>query len=97
MAENPLDMVEYAARVCYDSHNKTDPDKTADFVRGLIKRGHCTPLEHAYVRIHIDKMRLPEHSLMHFTSLQHPVIIHLLIEGYHVASSIVERMKTACS
>lgn len=73
MAENPLDMVEYAARVCYDSHNKTDPDKTADFVRGLIKRGHCTPLEHAYVRIHIDKLedastRTFAHALYQFAA-----------------------------
>jgi len=50
--DNPLQVVEYAARMCYASLDKIDPTKTADFVRNLVKRGHCTPLEHAYIRIY---------------------------------------------
>ena len=44
---DPLFIISYAARTCYNSHNKdvlADRDK---FVKGLIKSGHETPLEFA--------------------------------------------------
>lgn len=44
---DPLFIISYAARTCYNSHKKdvlADRDK---FVKGLIKSGHETPLEFA--------------------------------------------------
>ena len=72
-SKRPIDMVEYAARVCYDSIDKRDPAKTADFVRNLIKRGHCTPLEHAYVRVYPNSIedlstRTFAHTLYQFAA-----------------------------
>lgn len=72
-AKRPIDMVEYAARVCYDSIDKRDQAKTADFVRNLIKRGHCTPLEHAYVRVYPNRIDDPSirtfaHTLHQFAA-----------------------------
>lgn len=53
----PLQTIEYAARMCYASLDKMYPTKTADFVRNLMKRGHCTPLEHAYLRIYVEEIQ----------------------------------------
>ena len=44
---DPLFIISYAARTCYNSHNKDVLAKRADFVKGLIKSGHETPLEFA--------------------------------------------------
>lgn len=38
----------YAARTCYNSWDKDIPKKREDFVKGLIKAGHETPLEFAH-------------------------------------------------
>lgn len=48
----PLQMVEYCARVCYASTDKMTDKSARPFVENLIKRGHYTPLEHAYIRIY---------------------------------------------
>lgn len=44
---DPLYIISYAARTCYNSNDKDDLNKRADFVKGLIKSGHETPLEFA--------------------------------------------------
>lgn len=44
---DPLYIISFAARTCYNSHKKDKLDKRADFVKGLIKSGHETPLEFA--------------------------------------------------
>ena len=44
---DPLFVISHAARTCYNSHNKDNITKRADFVKGLIKSGHETPLEFA--------------------------------------------------
>lgn len=44
---DPLYIISYAARTCYNSNDKDDLNKRADFVNGLIKSGHETPLEFA--------------------------------------------------
>lgn len=51
---DPFELIETAARICFNSEDKKQPGKSESFVRGLIKRGHLTPLEHAYVRIYLD-------------------------------------------
>lgn len=44
---DPLFIISFAARTCYNSYSKDKLDKRADFVKGLIKSGHETPLEFA--------------------------------------------------
>ena len=38
---DPLFVISMAARTCYDSRSKDQVNKRADFVKGLIKSGHC--------------------------------------------------------
>lgn len=45
--DNPLNAIEMAARNCYQS--EINPDKTDGFIRGLIKRGHWSPMEHVTI------------------------------------------------
>ena len=44
---DPLFVISMAARTCYDSRSRDQVNKRADFVKGLIKSGHETPLEFA--------------------------------------------------
>lgn len=40
--------ITYAARTCYNSHDKDSLANRAGFIKGLIKSGHETPLEFAH-------------------------------------------------
>ena len=40
-------VISHAARTCYNSHGKDDLSKRDEFIKGLIKAGHETPLEFA--------------------------------------------------
>lgn len=53
----PLQLVEYCARVCYASADKITETSARPFVTNLVKRGHYTPLEHAYLHIYIDEIK----------------------------------------
>lgn len=44
---DPLFVISMAARTCYNSRSRDQVNKRADFVKGLIKSGHETPLEFA--------------------------------------------------
>lgn len=44
---DPLFVISHAARTCYNSFEKDKLNNRADFVKGLIKSGHETPLEFA--------------------------------------------------
>ena len=44
---DPLFVISMAARTCYNSRKKDTPMGRANFVKGLIKAGHETPLEFA--------------------------------------------------
>ena len=45
---DPAFNISYAARTCYNSNDKDELNKRAGFIKGLIKRGHETPLEFAH-------------------------------------------------
>lgn len=45
---DPLWTISWAARTCYSSRDKDNPRTRTDFVKGLIKNGHETPLEFAH-------------------------------------------------
>lgn len=44
-------IIELAGRVCYKSEDKITEDSAEKFVRGLINRGHLSPLEHGTVHL----------------------------------------------
>ena len=48
-----LNLVETAARNCYNSQVSLTYDKSENFIRGLIKRGHESPLEFANISVKI--------------------------------------------
>lgn len=62
---NMLEVVELAARNCYNSRKGDDPEK---FIRGLIKRGHESPLEFGNITVELilsrsDLAQLTRHRL----------------------------------
>lgn len=50
---DPLYTISMCARTCYNSRDKYNVDKGIGFVRGLIKSGHESPLENAYITFDI--------------------------------------------
>lgn len=51
---DPLFVISYAARKCYNSWDKDTLNTRADFVKSLIKSGHETPLEFSSVTFEIS-------------------------------------------
>lgn len=58
--------VEYAGRVCYRSHDRSDgtAEGAAAFCRGLIGRGHESVLEHVSLSVEIVCSRTCSHQLV---------------------------------
>ena len=50
-ADNALQRIELAGRVCYKSEGKITNKSARSFVERLVKMGHMTPLEHARIVI----------------------------------------------
>lgn len=50
---DPEAVIEQAARTCYQSQDRQQPDSAAGFITRLIAMGHLTPLEHAYATFRI--------------------------------------------
>ncbi len=53
ITENPEELIEFAARVCYQSFNKITEGSAANFIKKLLAMGHETPFEHAYATFYI--------------------------------------------
>lgn len=54
VTENAEALIEYAARVCYQSTGRCQPGTSGKFLQRLITQGHESPLEHAYATFHIS-------------------------------------------
>ncbi len=50
---NAEGLIEYAARICYQSAQRRQPGSAAKLIRHLISLGHESPLEHAYATFHL--------------------------------------------
>jgi len=57
-------LIEQAGRTCYKSEAKITPDSADQFVRGLIKRGHESVLEHLSITVKIVCDRSTSHQLV---------------------------------
>lgn len=53
VTSNPENVIELAARTCYDSADKAGPDTGSRFLPKLINMGHESPFEHAYATFRI--------------------------------------------
>ena len=60
-AKNILDSIERAAKVCYKSECNIKEGSALPFVKGLIKRGHTSCLEHGSIYLHLDYDVFMEH------------------------------------
>lgn len=64
--------IEYAGRNCYLSQDKITEESYGPFIRGLIKRGHESPLEHSFMTVEVVTSRavmaeLTRHRLASFS------------------------------
>lgn len=63
--DNPLEIIENAARTCYKSADrKGDKEKTRKFVRSLITRGHTAMLEFVDVSLRVKTDRATANQLV---------------------------------
>ncbi len=53
ITEKAEELIEFAARVCYQSFNKIAEGSAATFIKKLLAMGHETPFEHAYATFYI--------------------------------------------
>lgn len=71
ITKNPTELIEIAARSCYGS--KPNPETRDTFIRGLLKSGHESPVEHAVMTVRISDVsrafthQLVRHRLMSFS------------------------------
>lgn len=49
--KNPLKRIELCARVCYKSEDKITEDSAYKFCAGMLRNGHTSVFEHAFVRV----------------------------------------------
>lgn len=59
-----LSLVERAGRTCYKSEDKITQDSAERFIRGLIRRGHESVLEHASITVKFICDRGASHELV---------------------------------
>ena len=62
--EGIMPLLERAGRTCYKSEDKIGDDTAEKFVRGIIKRGHESVIEHASVSVKIVCDRSCSHQLV---------------------------------
>ncbi len=64
---NPAEILarlEKAGRTCYRSENRITPDSAASFVRGIVKSGHLSVIEHESISLRIICDRGVTHELV---------------------------------
>jgi thymidylate synthase (FAD) len=62
ITEQPLDLIEEAYRICYQSESKKETQK--EFIANKIKLGHLTPLEHGSMTVYFKTNRGVTHEFV---------------------------------
>ena len=62
--ETMLRKIELAGRVCYKSEDKIREDSAESFIRGIIKRGHESVIEHASITVLVTCDRGVSHEIV---------------------------------
>lgn len=63
-AVRELKAIEEIARSCYGSEDKTTEDSYKKFIKGLICRGHMSPIEHSVLSVRFTVDRAMSHELV---------------------------------
>ena len=63
-SDDILRRIELAGRTCYKSEDRIAPGSAEDFVRGIIKRGHLSVIEHVNITVRIVCDRAISHELV---------------------------------
>ncbi len=61
---DPENLIESAARTCYQSDSTGDDEERAEFIRSLLQKGHESVIEHAYATLRINCDRGVTHELV---------------------------------
>lgn len=61
---SPLIALESAGRVCYKSEDKIEPGSAAKFIKGIVKKGHESVIEHCAASVVIITSRSVTHELV---------------------------------
>lgn len=81
---NPLKRIELCARVCYKSEDRITQDSAYKFCQGMLKSGHTSVFEHAYVRVPGDIWANEHMSIQRAAS------------SYGLYNRIKQRMSSPC-
>ena len=65
-AKNILESIEKAAKVCYKSEGNIKEGSALPFVKGLIKRGHTSCLEHGSIYLYVNERKMHEYWNEHW-------------------------------
>lgn len=65
-AKNILESIERAAKVCYKSEGNIKEGSALPFVKGLIKRGHTSCLEHGSIYLYVNQRKMHEYWNEHW-------------------------------
>lgn len=60
----PLEIIERAGRTCYKSEDKITPTSAGRFVRGVVKAGHESVIEHVSASVRFTTSRSVTHELV---------------------------------
>lgn len=63
-ANDILRRIELAGRTCYKSEDRIAPGSAEDFVRGIIRRGHLSVIEHVNITVRIVCDRAISHEIV---------------------------------
>lgn len=63
--KNILEAIERAAKVCYKSEGNIKDGSALPFVKGLIKRGHTSCLEHGSIYLRVNQKKMYEYWTTH--------------------------------
>jgi thymidylate synthase (FAD) len=65
ITQDPEKLIEYCARICYDSCERITENSYGVFIKNIIKNGHFSVLEHASATFYIDEIsRACSHQLV---------------------------------
>ena len=64
LSYEPLEMIETAGRTCYKSEDKITEGSAEKFVKMIIKRGHLSVIEHAYMSVRFICDRGVSHEIV---------------------------------
>ena len=69
-AKNILESIERAAKVCYKSEGNIKEGSALPFVKGLIKRGHTSCLEHGSIYLYVNERKMYEYWHEHWDDVK---------------------------